>query len=225
MKRLLGALLTGVLLLSAVSAFAQVGPTPQIITKKAKWATWINVVSTANPRAIIESSSSDTTTFTGADATDTTAAIFIGDYAFGSSGHTVGPGGTTAMNALKVMIVADGIADDVDSVYYQIDHSPDGLHWAGVSATAAYQNSWTGVIAGTDPESGVVGGSVARNCISFFVKADMDIADGTVIATGAPVHWAWAPFIRIRIKMDDTSTNEFKAAQLYIAYPGYRGAQ
>ena len=188
------------------AATAQV---PVIITKAAQWGTW-------GPNGVV--AVIDTAMLDGA-ATDTTAAIYIGDMAFGSTGHTVGPGATTPMNALKVMVTGNGVADNVDSVYYRIEGSPDGVHWTSVLAAEALNNQ-IGAIAGID-QGNAAAGTTVNNCVTFWVKADMDAVDaasGTAAIFNAA--WAWSPYIRIFFRT--LASDVWKAGKLYVSYPGFR---
>lgn len=214
MKRLITALLAAVLcIVVSTAAYAQ-QPAPVTVVKLAKWGVW-------GPNGIT-GTLADTTHLAGADGTDTTAAIYIGDMNFSAGGLVTGPGATTAMNGIKVFLTGDGIADDVDSVYYKIDQSPDGVHWLAWNTAATTQNMWVGAIAGVDQANGTSGTTV-NNCLGFFIKVDQDVVDaGSGTAATWNSAWGWAPYVRIHIKLDDTSTNEFKAARLFVAYPGYR---
>lgn len=208
MKRFITALLTAALCIG-VFGVASAEFAPVIITKQAKWQTW-------GPDGAV-GTKADTTNLDGA-VQDTTEAIYIGDMAFGSTGLTVGPGAFTAMNALKVTIVATGVADNVDSAYYRVEHSPDGSHWT-VPVVGNNLNTMTGVISGIDQGNAATGTTV-NNCLSFFVKADLDVADG-VAATGViSTYWAWAPFIRIIYR--NMASDVFQGAKLFVSYPGFR---
>lgn len=183
---------------------------PIIVTKQAKWQTWGPV----GPAGV----SRDTTLLDGAGV-DTTAAIYIGDMNLSAGGLTTGPGATTAMNGIKVFITGDGVADDVDSLYYRIEQSPDGNHWTAATA-AQDQNIVQGVIAGFD-QGNATAGTTVNNCLTFFIKLDQDVVDGgSTTAATFNTSWAWAPFIRIHIRT--LASDVFKAARLFVSYPGYR---
>lgn len=212
MRKFLAALLTAALSVIAVSP-ASAERALVTVTKSAKWATW-------GPNGL--AGSSDTTNFAGAAAVDTTAAIDIRDLNVAAGGMVTGPGAVTAMNGLKVWLVAEGIADDVDSLYYKIDTSPDGSHWVTTAGGTNAKNGRTGVIAGYDQGNGTAGTTV-NNCVSFQIKWDTDDADGAKGAgTGNNTPWMYSPFIRIIIWTDETSTNAFYAARLYVSYTGSR---
>ena len=212
MRKFLAALAVVLALGVVVASNATAEFQAAIVTKKANWPVW-------GPTGTVGTASDTSAAFDGA-VQDTTGAIYIGDMAFGQTGLTVGPGAFTAMNALKVTLVADGLCDNVDSLYYRIEHSIDGQHW--IQGTAANNlNNLTGVIAGVDQGNTVVG--TTNNCeLTFFVKADLDLADGTAPATAATFNtaWAWAPFIRVVIR--SMASDVFLNTKLWVSYPGFR---
>lgn len=207
MRKFILALVALGLVLGATSAPAQ-QVHPAIITKQAKWVVW-------GPNGAT-GSESDTTMLSAVQ--DTTAAIYIGDYAFGANGLTVGPGAFTAMNALKITAIAEGLCDNVDSLYFRVEHSIDGKHWNQVVA-AQDQNQTAGAIAGYD--QGVTTLGTTTPCqIAFWAKADQDLADGAPATTAAGTAFAWSPFIRIFVRT--LASDVFNNVRLYVSYPGFR---
>lgn len=214
MKRLLTALLAAVLCF-AVTSTASAEYAPIIVTKTAKWVTW-------GPLGPAGTPSDTSANMSTAGAIDTTAAIYIGDMAFGSTGLTVGPGAFTAMNAIAVWLTSDGSNDNVDSVYYVIEKSIDGIHW--VANVAAEEAKFTGALCGWDQGAGTAGANVVSSGLAFWVKVDADLIDGGAASTSAaPTAWQFAPYIRFKIKSDIAGTAwTYNAMKLHVSYPGYK---
>ena len=208
MKRIITALLAAVLCV-AVHSTASAEKFPVIVTKLAKWGVY-------GPTGVT-GTLSDTTHFNGA-MSDTTAPIYIGDMAFfNPAGGTVS---TTENNILKVTIIGNGVADNVDSVYYRIESSVDGNHFTSVLA-AEHNNNQIGAIAGIDQGNGTAGTTV-NNQLQFFVTIDPDQVSDGASGTAAIFNNSWwmSPYIRIFIRT--LASDDFKAASLYVSYPGYR---
>lgn len=188
------------------AAYAQV---PVLVTKSAKWAVW-------GPNGIV-GTPTDTAAFSGA-MVDTTGPIYIGDMSLSNiAGGTVS---TTENNILKVTVVAQGIADNVDSVYYRIEHSPNGVNWVSVLA-ANTLNNMVGAIAGID-QGNAAAGTTVNNAVSFFITQDPDQVSDGASGTAAIFQNAWwlSPYIRIFFRT--LASDTFLGARLYVSYPGIR---
>ena len=207
MRRLIAALLTlGLCFTLFGTASAVHGPV--LVVKQAKWAVW-------GPTGAV--SEADTAAFSGA-MVDTTGPIYIGDMMlWNPAGGTVS---TTESNILKVTVVGNGIADNVDSVYYRVEHSVDGSHWIQVLAAEALNNQ-IGAIAGIDQGNGAAGTTV-NNSVSFFITADPDQVSDGASGTAAINNNAWwlSPYIRIFFRT--LASDTFLAAKLFVSYPGWR---
>jgi hypothetical protein len=192
------------------AAFGQQGPSPVIVTKRAKWATW-------GPNGPV-GTQADTAMLDGA-ATDTTGPIYIGDMAFLSGPAAVS---STPSYGMKISVIGNGVADNVDSVYYRIEGSPDGNHWTLVLAAEALNNQ-IGAIAGID-QGNATAGTTTGNCVSWFVRIDPDqVVDGASATAALFNHaWVWSPYIRIFFRT--LASDVWKAGELYVSYPGFRAA-
>lgn len=181
---------------------------PVLVVKHAKWATW-------GPSGVV--AEADTAAFSGA-MVDTTGPIYIGDMVFANpAGGTVS---TTESNILKVTVVGNGVADNVDSVYYRVEASVDGSHWTQVLAAEALNNQ-IGAIAGID-QGNAAAGTTVNNQIQFFITADPDQVSDGASGTAALFNNAWwlSPYIRIFLRTLGSDT--FLAAKLFVSYPGFR---
>lgn len=183
---------------------------PVLVTKSAKWATW-------GPNGIV-GTPADTAMLDGA-AVDTTGPIFIGDMALGAAVNS-GTAATAPAYGLKVTVTGNGVADNVDSVYYRIEGSVDGVHWTQVLAAEALNNQ-VGAIAGID-QGNAAAGTTVNNAISFFVRVDPDqVVDGGSGTAAIFNHsWLWSPYIRIFFRT--LASDVWKAGRLYVSYPGFR---
>ena len=183
----------------------------RLVRKQAQFGTW-------GPTGTIASSLQDTsqTTFSGANDVDTTAAINISDFAWELARPT-GPA-STVQNGLKVWVVSDGAMDDIDSLYYAIENSPDGVHWMRQTGLiAAGSVGWKGVLVSNDQGGSII--DVAGNCASFGVAVDGDDPDGTKATQVAGLgNWFLSPFVRLHILTDDTSTNVIGALRVFVSY-------
>lgn len=181
-------------------------------TVKAQFGTW-------GPTGIVSGSLQDTsqTIFSGANDVDTTAAIDIRDYAWEMSTSTSGVA-SVVQTGLKVWVFSDGAMDAVDSLYYAIEHSPDGIHWVRQDGLlAAGSVAWKGVQAGQDQDGSVL--VTANNCVSFQVVVDGDNINGTSATQVAGLgEWFLAPFVRLHILTDDTAGNLIGAAKVLVTY-------
>jgi len=213
MKRWLTLLVVCALALTASQAFAQ--KVPKLVTKNVGWGTW-------GP-AGLASTKQDTsqTAFVGANDVDTTAAVFIGDMAWDLA-FPRGGAASAVQGGLKVSIVSDGSMDDIDSLYYAVEHSVDGIHWnRQTGLIAAGSVAWKGVLAGQDQGGSVV--DVGGNCLSFNVVFDADDPDGTKGTQVAEIgQWYLTPFIRFHILTDDTAGNALYAPRLFVTYLAYQ---
>lgn len=207
-KKLMVGLLSAVLLVGVVGvAGAERGPV--LVVKQGKWATW-------GPEGVV-GIPADTANFSGA-MVDTTGPIYIGDMVFSNiAGGTVS---TTENNILRVDIVGSGIADNVDSLYYRVESSTDGVHWVQVLAANALNNQ-IGAIAGIDQGNGTAGTTV-NNALSFFITQDPDQVSDGASGTAAIFNNGWwlAPYIRIFVRT--LASDVFYAAKLFVSYPGSR---
>ena len=189
------------------SAWAQHAPV--LVTKSARWATW-------GPNGAV--AFADTALLDGA-VVDTTEGIYIGDMAFAGS-VAGGAAATAPVGMLKVSVIGLGVADNVDSVYYRIEGSPDGTHWTSVLAAEALNNQ-IGAIAGIDQGAGTAGTTV-NNCVSFFVRTDTDQVQDGASGTAALFNHAWVLSPYIRIFFRTLASDIWKAGKLFVSYPGYR---
>lgn len=182
---------------------------PKIITKQGRWQTW-------GPNGAV-GAAADTAMLDGA-AQDTTAAIDISDFDY-LGGLAVGPGGFTPMAAVRVSVVGTGVMDNVDSVYYRVEQSPDGIHWQ-VPAATENLNTMTTILAGFDQGNAAVGTTV-NNLVSFEALVDMDAAD---VASGSAINWntGWGLQRYIRIVFRTLASDVLKGARLFVSYPAYR---
>lgn len=202
-----------VLLLAALgfgvfgSASAQHAPV--LVTKSARWATW-------GPNGAV--AYADTAMLDGA-AVDTTEGIYVGDMAFSGS-VAGGSAATTPVALLKVTVTGNGVADNVDSVYYRIEGSPDGVHWTQVLAAEALNNQ-IGAIAGID-QGNAAAGTTVNNAVSFFVRTDPDQVQDGASGTAALFNHAWVLSPYIRIFFRTLASDVWKAGKLFVSYPGYR---
>ena len=184
----------------------------RLVTKRVQFGTW-------GPTGIVAGSLQDTsqTIFSGANDVDTTAAIDISNYAWELLGTSSGAA-SVVQAGLKVWIVSDGGMDAVDSIYYAIEHSPDGSHWVRQNGLiAAGSVAWKGVQAGQDQDGDIA--VTANNAVSFQVVVDADNINGTSATQVAGLgEWYLAPFVRLHILTDDTAGNLIGAARVYVSY-------
>ena len=214
MRRLIAALLTlGLCFTLFGSAEAQ--SRYRLRTKSAGFATW-------GPSGMVAGSKQDTsqTSFTGANDVDTTAAIDLSDYAW-ESVLRINGAASVVQAGLKVWVVSDGAMDAVDSLYYAIEHSPDGVHWVRQDGLiAAGSVAWKGVQAGQDQDGNT--GVIANNAVSFNVVIDVDNINGTSATQVAGLgEWLFAPFVRLHILTDDTAGNLINACRVLVSYPAH----
>jgi hypothetical protein len=206
MKKILTALVIALCVGVFGTAFCEYAPV--IITKPAKWVTW-------GPNGPT-GATADTAMLDGA-GTDTTAAIYIGDMSFHAGPTTAA---TAPSYGMKISVVGNGVADNVDSVYYRIEGSPNGVHWTLVLAAEALNNQ-IGAIAGIDQGNAAVG-TTTGNCVSWFVRIDPDqVVDGGS-GTAAIFNHSWflSPYIRIFFRT--LASDVWKAGTLYVSYHGFR---
>lgn len=206
-RRITTALLTAALCIGVFGA-ASAEKGSVLVVKQAKWATW-------GPSGVV--SETDTAAFDGA-VVDTTGPIYIGDMAFSNiAGGTVS---TTENNILKVTVIGNGVADNVDSVYYRVESSIDGNHWVQVLAANALNNQ-IGATAGID-QGNAAAGTTVNNAVQFFITQDPDQVSDGASGTAALFNNAWwlSPYIRIFFRT--LASDVFLAAKLYVSYPGFR---
>ena len=210
LKHLVASLL--LLTLGATQAFAK---DPRMIVKNVQWVTW----GPSGPSGTATDTS--LTLYDGANDVDTTAAIFIGDLAWDLL-TPKGGAASVVQGGIKVFITSDGSVDDVDSLYYAVEHSPDGVHWnRQTGLIAAGSVGWKGALAGQDQGGSIV--DVAGNCLSFNIQFDADDPDGTKTTQVAEIgQWYYCPYIRLQILTDDTSTNVLHAPRVRVAYLSYQ---
>lgn len=181
-------------------------------TKQAKFGTW-------GPSGTVASSLQDTsqTIFSGANDVDTTAAIDISDYAWEMNTLATGAA-SVVQTGLKVWVVGDGAMDAVDSLYYAIEQSPDGIHWVRQDGLiAAGSVAWKGVLAGQDQDGSTA--VIANNAVCFQVSVDGDVQNGIGATQVAGLgEWYLAPFVRLHILTDDTAGNLIGACRVFVTY-------
>ena len=211
-KRFLTALLAAALCIGVFGTAEAQNQRYRLVTKKVQFGTW-------GPTGIVASSLQDTsqTIFTGANDVDTTAAIDISNFAWELLG-TVSGAASVVQAGLKVWVISDGAMDAVDSLYYAIEHSPDGVHWVRQDGLiAAGSVAWKGVQAGQDQNGDIA--VTANNAVSFNVHVDADNVNGTSATQVAGLgEWYMAPFVRLHILTDDTSGNLIGAARVLVSY-------
>jgi hypothetical protein len=182
----------------------------RLVTKSVKWGTWSGA-------GIVTSSLQDTsqTVFTGGLDADTTAAIDLSDFAWDAFVPRAGAA-SVIQGGMKVWIVSDGVMDNVDSLYYAIEQSPDGLHWVNQTGLIVVGSvAWKGVKAGNDQSA--VAGNAALNGLCFTVHFDADDPDGIKATQVASLgNWYLAPFVRLHIR--SSVTNEMLAARCLVTY-------
>ena len=212
MKRLITGLLTAALCIGVFGAAEAQSNRYRLVTKQVKFGTW-------GPTGVVTSSLQDTsqTIFSGAADVDTTGPIDISNFAWELLGTVSGPA-STVQSGLKVWIVSDGAMDAVDSVYYGIEHSPDGVHWVRQNGLlAAGSVAWKGAQAGQDQDGNT--GITVSNAVSFNVSVDADNINGTSATEVAGLgEWYLAPFVRLHIRTDATAGNLIGAARVMVSY-------
>ena len=211
MRKIFGALLIAALGVSMFGA-ANAEQRYRLVTKKVQFGTW-------GPSGIIASSLQDTsqTIYSGANDVDTTAAIDLSNYAWEMTAVTSGAA-SVIQTGLKVWVVSDGAMDAVDSLYYAIECSPDGVHWNRQDGLiAAGSVGWKGVKVGQDQDGNV--NVIANNCVSFNVSVDADAVNGNSVTQVAGLgEWYLSPFVRLQILTDDDSGNLIGAARVFVTY-------
>ena len=184
----------------------------RLVTKNAKFATW-------GPTGMVASSIQDTsqTIFSGANDVDTTAAIDISNFAW-EMVSSISNAASVVQTGLKVWVVGDGAMDAIDSLYYAIEHSPDGVHWVRQDGLLGGGSvAWKGVQAGQDQDGNT--GVIANNAVSFNVLIDTDNINGTSATQVAGLgEWYLSPFIRLHIVTDDTAGNLIGGCRVLVSY-------
>lgn len=218
MRRLVGALLVCAILSGVMASAASAqsaSPIPRLKVKLLEWGNW-------KPSGFVPGTTDTTrlqTHLAGTYGSDTTGPVSTMDWSW------VGQGATTALSTSyhvgRLIGIATGWADlskdALDSTGVVVETSPDGRNWSNAGATG---KDWTGTINtifNTKTAKGVGGSSAAANNAPIVV-INAPLLANLSAAQAAAGGWAFAPYIRFRVKTAVGAGSVINGLKLYLCY-------
>lgn len=178
----------------ATSALAR-GVSPKIDVIPVRWADYTGTSNASAFTTAISFAYRDTAFFNGADAVDTTETIDIGRLI--APGGGLAAVGTAAVGGIRVFLESSNAAA-VDSIYFAVDVSLDGIRWQQGSNGTDQAYTGADLSVQTDPLH------------SFVIPVDPDAHTGNNA-------WWLAPKIRIRLKSTDSASFRLASTKMRIA--------